>query len=61
MQGNILYQFPSQQSTAASERNGRKKCVQGIWPESVGKVDKFFKEEKWQFRSLFYLQFPIMP
>ncbi|KAK9921263.1 hypothetical protein M0R45_029782 [Rubus argutus] len=48
-EGNILYQFPSLQSTAASERNGRKECVQRIWPESVGKVDKIFKEEKWKF------------
>lgn len=51
MQGNILYQFPSLQRTASSQRSGRKEYVGRRWADFVGGVDKFFTEKKWEFRS----------
>ncbi|KAJ0792052.1 hypothetical protein HanOQP8_Chr01g0012961 [Helianthus annuus] len=50
-EGNILYRFPSLQRTAASQRSGRKEYVGRKFSEWVGGVDKFFKENKWDFRS----------
>ncbi|KAF6165925.1 hypothetical protein GIB67_012822 [Kingdonia uniflora] len=48
-EGNILYRFPSLQKTGSSQRSGRKEYAGKGWADSVGKVDKSFKERKWQF------------
>ncbi|CAO2824041.1 unnamed protein product [Amaranthus hypochondriacus] len=47
-EGNILYRFPSLQRTASSTRTGRKEYVGKRWTDWDG-VQKFFKENKWQF------------
>ncbi|XP_068662180.1 uncharacterized protein At5g03900, chloroplastic [Aristolochia californica] len=47
--GIILYRFPSLQRTASSRRSGMKEFVGRRWAESVGNIDKFFKERKWKF------------
>ncbi|KAJ0809215.1 hypothetical protein HanPI659440_Chr01g0012251 [Helianthus annuus] len=51
-EGNILYRFPSLQRTAASQRSGRKEYVGRKFSEWVGGVDKFFKENKWDFSKI---------
>ncbi|GFP89865.1 uncharacterized protein at5g03900 chloroplastic [Phtheirospermum japonicum] len=48
-EGNILYRFPLLQRTAAPQRSGRKEYVGRNWNDAVGGVEKFFKENKWQF------------
>ncbi|CAN4125586.1 unnamed protein product [Withania somnifera] len=48
-EGNILYQFPSLQRTAASRRSGRKEYVGKRWTDWVGQVERFLQEKKWQF------------
>ncbi|KAJ4971545.1 hypothetical protein NE237_004644 [Protea cynaroides] len=48
-EGNILYQFPSLQRTASSQRIGRREYVGKRWSDWVGGVEKFFEEKKWQF------------
>ncbi|KAM2878278.1 hypothetical protein FF1_013898 [Malus domestica] len=50
-EGNILYQFPSLQRTASSQRSGRKEYVGRRWADFVGGVNKFFQEKKWQFSN----------
>ncbi|KAM5559468.1 uncharacterized protein ABKV19_020898 [Rosa sericea] len=50
-EGNILYQFPSLQRTASSQRSGRKEYVGRRWTDFVGGVDKYFTEKKWQFSN----------
>ncbi|XP_004305338.1 PREDICTED: uncharacterized protein At5g03900, chloroplastic-like [Fragaria vesca subsp. vesca] len=50
-EGNILYQFPSLQRTASSQRSGRKEYVGRRWADFVGGVDKFFTEKKWEFSN----------
>lgn len=54
-QGNILYQFPSLQRTAAPQRSGRKEYVGKRWTDWVGQVERFLQEKKWQFRYHFCL------
>ncbi|GJY78923.1 hypothetical protein Tco_0484724 [Tanacetum coccineum] len=49
--GNILYRFPSLQRTA-SQTSGRKDYVGRRFSEWVGEVDKFFKENKWDFSKI---------
>ncbi|GKD21221.1 hypothetical protein Tco_1222924 [Tanacetum coccineum] len=51
VQGNILYRFPSLQRTA-SQTSGRKDYVGRRFSEWVGEVDKFFKENKWDFSKI---------
>ncbi|KAL3825765.1 hypothetical protein ACJIZ3_021794 [Penstemon smallii] len=46
-EGNILYLFPSLQRTASLQRSGLKEYVR--WADRAEGVDKFFKENKWQF------------
>ncbi|KAG4387325.1 hypothetical protein AAZX31_11G203700 [Glycine max] len=46
-EGNILYRFPSLQTTA-SQKSKRKEYVGRRWADWVG-IEKFFKEKKWQF------------
>lgn len=53
LQGNILYQFPSLQRTASAKRVGRKEYVGKRWAELINGIDKYFKEKKWRFRSVF--------
>ncbi|KHN43756.1 Hypothetical protein glysoja_041023 [Glycine soja] len=48
-EGNILYRFPSLQTTA-SQKSKRKEYVGRRWADWVG-IEKFFKEKKWQFRD----------
>ncbi|KAL8152928.1 hypothetical protein V2J09_010688 [Rumex salicifolius] len=48
-EGNILYRFPTLQRTASSQRSGQKEYVGRKWSQWVGGVEKFFKENKWQF------------
>nr|GEY35397.1 iron-sulfur cluster biosynthesis family protein [Tanacetum cinerariifolium] len=50
-EGNILYRFPSLQRTA-SQTSGRKEYVGRRFSEWVGEVDKFFKENKWDFSKI---------
>ncbi|KAJ4824288.1 hypothetical protein Tsubulata_021990 [Turnera subulata] len=48
-EGNILYRFPSLQRTASSQRSGRKEYVGKGWTDWVGGMEKFFRENKWEF------------
>lgn len=50
-EGNILYQFPSLQRTADSERN-RKEDLRRKFKERVGGADKFFKEKNWKLSKI---------
>jgi hypothetical protein len=50
VQGNILYRFPSLQITAGSRRTGRKEYVGMRLAQSIIGIDKYFNEQKWQFR-----------
>ncbi|XP_021728638.1 uncharacterized protein At5g03900, chloroplastic-like [Chenopodium quinoa] len=47
-EGNILYRFPSLQRTASSARTGRREYV-GKRSSIMDGIQKFFKENKWQF------------
>ncbi|KAG6596569.1 putative protein, chloroplastic, partial [Cucurbita argyrosperma subsp. sororia] len=53
-EGNILYQFPSLQRTASSQRSGRKEYVGRKWADWVGGIEKFFKEKEWVFSKTSY-------
>jgi hypothetical protein len=53
VQGNILYRFPSLQITAGSRRTGRKEYVGMRLAQSIIGIDKYFNEQKWQFRLQF--------
>ncbi|KAL1829413.1 hypothetical protein DCAR_0208752 [Daucus carota subsp. sativus] len=47
-EGNILYRFPSLQITA-SRKGGRKEYVGRKWADWVGGVERYFREQQWQF------------
>ncbi|KAK1428777.1 hypothetical protein QVD17_17617 [Tagetes erecta] len=46
-EGNILYQFPSLQRTASSQKRSKKE-LEKLFKERVGGPHKFFKEKKWE-------------
>ena len=54
-----MYQFPSLQRTAASERN-RKEDLRRKFKEQVGGADKFFKEKNWKLRSFNFLVHSVL-
>ncbi|KNA17015.1 hypothetical protein SOVF_083950 [Spinacia oleracea] len=55
-EGNILYRFPSLQRTASSIRTGKKDYVGKRLSAFDGIVQKFFKENKWQFSKTSYTE-----